>query len=201
MIATNHDPASGGEASRDAQIRPARRGPRARPLLLGMMLGLFVVVGVATVVLLATRRSITRLTAEAYQQALDLWAKNGPQDYELDLELGGNRPGKIHVEVRGGEVVHMTRDGVEPSQKRTWDYWSVPGQLETIGQELEMARDPAGSFKVPGATQMVMWAEFDPQYGYPRQYDRVVLGADFEVHWKVTRFQPLRSNGDGTAQP
>jgi hypothetical protein len=198
MSATNQDPAAGGETPRDAPSRPARSGPRARPLLLGMTLGLIAAVAVATVFLFATRRNTPRLTQEAYQQALELWAKNGPQDYELDLELAGNRPGKIHVEVRGGEVVHMTRDGVEPRQKRTWDYWSVPGQLETIGQELEMARNPAASFKAPGATQMVMWAQFDPSLGYPRQYDRVVLGADFEVHWKVTQFQALASNDKRT---
>ena len=168
--------------------------------MLGMTLGLIVAVVVAILILFATRRNMPRLSQEAYERAVELWAKNGPRDYELDLELAGNRPGKIHVEVRGGEVVHMTRDGVEPRQKRTWDYWSVPGQLETIGQELEMARDPAASFKTPGATQMVMWAEFDPERGYPRQYDRVVLGANFEVHWKVTRFQPLPGKDNGTPQ-
>jgi hypothetical protein len=38
---------------------------------------------------------------------------------------------------------------------------------------------------------MVMWTEFDPEFGYPKKYDRAVLGADFEVHWRVTRFNPL----------
>ena len=64
----------------------------------------------------------------------------------------------------------------------------MPGQLETICQELDMARDPANSFKTKAVTGMVMWAEFDPQYGYPHVYDRVVLGGDFEVHWRITRF-------------
>jgi hypothetical protein len=123
-----------------------------------------------------------------YEAAVERWHRNGPASYDLDLELGGKRPGKIHVEVRNGEVIHMLRDGVEPSQRRTWDYWSVPGQLETIGQELEMATQPAKAFGAAGASEVVIWAEFDPHYGYPLQYDRVVLGADIEVHWKVTRF-------------
>ena len=32
--------------------------------------------------------------------------------------LEGQRPGPVHVEVRDGEVTHMTRDGVEPRQRR-----------------------------------------------------------------------------------
>jgi hypothetical protein len=38
---------------------------------------------------------------------------------------------------------------------------------------------------------MVMWAELDPQYGYPLVYDRVVLGGDFEVHWRITKFDAI----------
>ncbi len=85
----------------------------------------------------------------------------------------------------------MMRDGVEPKQKRTWYYWSVPGQLDTIEQELEMAQDPANSYGTPSASGTVLWAEFDPKYGYPRKFDRIVLGADQEVHWRVTRFEPI----------
>lgn len=157
---------------------------------LGLLAALIAVVGFA----LVTRRNRPQLTEAVYQAAVERWDKHGPRSYDLDLELSGNRPGKIHVEVRDGEVTHMTRDGVEPKQRRTWDYWSVPGQLETIGQELEMSRDPANSFKSKSVTGMVMWAEFDPQYGYPLLYDRVVLGADFEVHWRITRFEAITSD-------
>src|SRR5262249_26374052 len=123
--------------------------------------------------------------------ALARWEKNGPADYELDVAIAGNRPGRVHVEVRKGEVVKMTRDDVEPKQRRTWDVWSVPGMFDTIGQELENAHDPARAFNTPGATQMVMWADFDRKLGYPLRYDRVVLGANFETHWRVTNFRDL----------
>ncbi len=95
----------------------------------------------------------------------------------------------------------MTRDGVQPKQERTWFYWTVPGQLDTIASELDMAHDPSASFASPQATQMVIWAEFDPEFGYPTDYDRVVLGTNFEIHWRVTRFEPLpegaKSSGGG----
>jgi len=188
MIAPNQEPPP---PEGDPNGPRAGRRSRLRPLAAGMAIGLVLVLMATTAALLLRRGGPPRLTQADYEAAVKRWDEHGPADYELDLELTGNRPGKIHVEVRSGEVVRMLRDGVEPKQKRTWDYWSVPGQLETIGQELEMARDPAAAFRAPGATEMVMWAEFDPQYGYPRQYDRVVLGADYETHWKVTRFHPL----------
>lgn len=169
----------------------ARRRVRPAALVLGVLLGLGLVVVVGLVAMLVSRDTTPRLTAAAYAAAVARWDANGPASYNLDLDLSGRRPGKIHVEVRDGEVVHMTRDGVEPKQERTWYYWTVQGQFDTIGQELEMAQQPAESFESPQATNVVMWAEFDPQYGYPRKYDRVVLGTNFEIHWQVTKFEPV----------
>ena len=178
------------DESRDAPAKNVRR-VRPAPLMLGIAAGSAVVLLVILAAAILFRDSTPRLTEAIYEAAVARWDANGPASYDLDLELTGNRPGKIHVEVRDGQVVHMTRDGVEPKQERTWYYWSVPGQLDTIGQELEMARDPAESFNSPKATEMVMWAEFDAKFGYPLKYDRVVLGTNFEIHWKVTRFEAV----------
>ncbi len=182
-----HDAAPDKNARR---VRPA-------PLILGIALGLAIVLVIVLVGAILTRDSTPRLTAADYETAVARWDANGPDSYDLDLVLTGNRPGAIHVEVRDGQVVHMTRDGVEPKQERTWYYWTVPGQFDTIGQELEMARDPADSFKSPEATGMVMWAEFDPRFGYPLKYDRVVLGTNFEIHWHVTRFEAVAEESAG----
>jgi hypothetical protein len=184
------DSPNSSHADEDAAMPRGRRS-RSRPLVLGMLFGLLVVAAAVGGYLFATRPHNRRLTEADYEAAVARWDRYGPKDYELDIELTGNRPGLIHVEVRDGEVVRMTRDGVEPKQKRTWFYWSVPGQFDTISQELEMSRDPAAAFRNPAITQMVMWAEFDPKLGYPLKYDRVVLGADYEVHWRVTRFRAL----------
>jgi len=173
----------------DSTKNIARR--RLGPTVLGTLLGLAGVVVVLAIFIFSSREKLPILTQADYDAAVERWERNKPNSYELDLELSGNRAGQIHVEVRDGEVVRMIRDGVEPKQKRTWDYWSVPGQLDTIGQELEMAKTPAASFAAPGASQVMMWAEFDAKYGYPRRYRRVVLGADFEVDWIVKRFDVL----------
>lgn len=172
---------------------PARRLSRLRTLVIGAVVGFAVAVVALGAVLIFTRAAkAPRLSEADYRAALERWEQHGPKSYDLDLELSGNRPGTVHVEVRDGEVTHMMRDGVEPTQRRTWYYWSVLGMFDTIGEELEMARDPAVSFHNPAASQMVMWAEFDAALGYPRRYDRVVLGADFEVHWRVTHFVAIQ---------
>ena len=180
---------------------PAKRRLRFGPMLLGATLGLVVVLAATLAVVLLSRDRTPRLTAEAYEAAARRWDERGPANYNLDLDLTGNRPGHIHVEVRDGQPVRMTRDGVQPKQERTWFYWTVPGQLDTIASELDMAHDPSASFASPQATQMVIWAEFDPEFGYPTDYDRVVLGTNFEIHWRVTRFEPLpegaKSSGGG----
>ncbi|MBI3839717.1 MAG: hypothetical protein HY288_17485 [Planctomycetia bacterium] len=180
----------GDPAAAETPIK-APRGARPRRAL-AFMLGMVAALGVTAVIFFfAMRSNAPRLTRADYDAAVARWEKNGPADYDLDLELQGNRPGNIHVEVRHGKVVHMIRDGVEPRQQRTWDYWSVPGQLDTIGQDLDLADNPTIPFHVADGSQVVMWAEFDPQLGYPHQYHRVVLGAAFEVHWTVTRFRAL----------
>jgi hypothetical protein len=168
-----------------------RRRLRAGPLLLGASLGLVVVLIAVVAFVIVKRDRTPRLTTEAYEAAARRWDEHGPDNYNLDIELTGNRPGKVHVEVRDRQPVLMTRDGVEPRQERTWYYWTVPGQLDTIAQELEMAQDPTASFDSPQASQVVIWAEFDPKYGYPKRYDRAVLGTNYEIHWQVTNFEPL----------
>jgi hypothetical protein len=183
------------EPDENGPAKKMRGGWRSRSLLLGTGLGLvatLVVVLVASILVsMVTRHRSPRLTRADFDAAVRRWEEHGPADYDLDLELSGNRPGKIHVEVRQRQVVHMTRDGIEPTQKRTWDYWSVPGQFDTLEDEMHMAENPAASFQARRASQMVMWAEFDPEWGFPRTYDRVVLGADYEVHWRITRFQAI----------
>jgi hypothetical protein len=175
----------------------ARRGFRPAALVLGTILGALAVVAGLLVNSYLSRSRTPLLTRAAYEAAAERWDERSPASYLLELELTGNRPGKIQVEVRDGQPVRMIRDGVEPKQQRTWYYWTVPGQMDMIAEELDMADDPAASFDSPQASQMIIRAEFDPEYGYPRQYDRVVLGTDFEIHWTVTRFEPLSPEKGG----
>jgi len=172
-------------------LAPEPRRFRPAALIVGTLLGAMAVAAGLFTYAFLNRNTTPLLTRADYEAAADRWNASGPADYNLDLVLSGNRPGKIHVEVRNGQATKMERDGVVPSQERTWYYWTVPGMMDTIAEELEMAESPAKSFNASGASEVIQRAEFDPKLGYPRKYDRVVLGADFEIHWEVTSFQPL----------
>jgi len=71
-----------------------------------------------------------------------------------------------------------------PKRRSTWDYWSVDAQLEIIGREMEMAREPEKAFNAPPGTRVIQRAEFDPTFGYPRKYQRIVLGTNQEITGK-----------------
>lgn len=92
--------------TRDDPPDKLKREQRKRPVMLRVGLGL----GGAALMTLAyfvitTRQHAPRLTRAEYVGAVERWDQNGPDDYDLDLELLGNRPGKICVEVRGGEEI------------------------------------------------------------------------------------------------
>lgn len=178
-----------GDVGAASPPRPARM-LRTSSIAWGMALG--GVVGIVLTVLALVyffRGEGTPLTVEALQEAETRWAQHGPPSYNVDLALVGSQPGQIQVEVRDGEVTRMVRNGHQPSQRRTWYYWSVPGQFETITIDFEAAKQPAEGFGVASGTQVVMRAEFDPQFGYPRFYQRILLGTGIHVEWQVTRFE------------
>jgi hypothetical protein len=130
------------------------------------------------------------LTEATLDAAEKRWAKSAPPSYNLDLEIRGAMPGPVHVEVRNGEVVAMQRNGVTPDQRRVWDVWTVPGQFETLEQEMELAADPVGKINTAADTRLSLQCEFDPRYGFPRQYHRLVYGGGQEVYWRTVKFEP-----------
>jgi hypothetical protein len=83
----------------------------------------------------------------------------------------------------------MTRDGRTPPE-RTWNVWSVPGLFDTLERELELAEDPVHEMNAAPGTQLRLHCDFDPEFGYPRQYQRFTSGGGPEVFWRVTSFQP-----------
>jgi Family of unknown function (DUF6174) len=159
------------------------------PALIPALVVLCGVLLVALALQIFVAHRIPELTESSLAAAEKKWSDHGPASYEMDLKLGGVRPGTVHVEVVGGEVTAMQRDGVTPKQQRTWAVWSVPGQFETIERELELAADPEHEMQVKSGTQVRLRCEFDPQYGYPRVYHRMITGGGPEVYWQVTSFK------------
>jgi hypothetical protein len=171
-------------APSSADIRLPRRA-----LVAGLLFVILAIVGTVVVLQLLFVNRIPELTEADLDDAERLWARTGPASYDMDLVIRGAQPGSVHIEVRNFEVTKMTRDGRAP-QRRTWDVWSVPGQFETLERELELAEDPVHEMQATQGTQLQLRADFDPKYGFPRQYHRYVSGGGPEVYWSVTSFTP-----------
>jgi ABC-type uncharacterized transport system permease subunit len=129
------------------------------------------------------------LTEERLQAAVRRWNEGDVDSYVMDLEITGQRAGKVHVEVQNGVVVELQRDGQTPAQRRTWDVWSVPGQFDMMQQGLDIAVDPVGNLQAQQGTQVVVRATFDAQLGYPLAFSQVTLGGGPEFGWKTVRFE------------
>ncbi len=131
---------------------------------------------------------LPELTEATLEKAMAQWDKFGPASYDMAIELRGARPGNVHVEVRDHEVVAETRDGREPG-RWTWKTWSVPGMLDTLSQDLEIAQNPEQQIQAAPGTKWRLRCEFDAHFGYPSRYHRLVTGGP-EVLWHVTNFEP-----------
>jgi hypothetical protein len=182
-------PAAVGENGRAVTSATARMPSWARAAIIAAVL-LGLVLGAALALQLFVAERLPALTTQRLDAAEKLWEESGPGGYNLDLEIRGAQPGVVHVEVRGGVVTAMQRDGLAPSQRRTWEVWAVPGMFETIERELELAADPQHEMDVGAGTRVNLRCEFDAQYGYPSRFHRTVYGGGPEVYWRVTNFQP-----------
>lgn len=179
--------------------RPGRR--RLSTAVIAILLGGGAALLVLMAMLLMVLREATPLLTETeLAAAVQRWREYGPDDYDMDILVGGRRAGTIHVEVRGGSVVAMTRDGITPSQQRTWQYWSVPGLFDMLEDDVQSADDPRGPFGALPGTKVVLRAEFNPRYGYPRRYQRTVFGTDLGIDWEIVRFA-IRPATDSSRDP
>lgn len=186
----NHDgPAHPGtepgarEGTRSASITFA-----SKPFVLVAVSLSILLVAIVLVLQYFVAERLPLLTEANLEAAQELWRTAGPASYDLDLKLGGARPGIVHVEVRNQTVTAETRDGRVPG-KWTWETWSVAGLFDTLSQDLDIAQNPEERIQAPSGTKWSVRCEFDPKFGYPRRYHRLVTGGP-EVFWNVTHFEP-----------
>jgi hypothetical protein len=181
---------SGGSAPRDAGA-PARRRYRPAAVATGVAIGVALAILGGLALLFATRgERVPEITIATLDAAEELWNKRGPASYRMGIAVGGRQPGPVEIEVRDGRITRMTRNGVTPQQERTWEYWTVPAQFETIREDLDSAQREGG-FGAPAGTKTIIRASFDPNLGYPLRYQRMVLGTDLNLDWTVTSFESL----------
>jgi Family of unknown function (DUF6174) len=182
----------------DGSTAPADNRLSSKAVLFALLALILTIVVVAGVLQVFVAQRIPELTEARLDAAAELWEQQAPANYDMDLEIRGAQPGVVHVEVRGGDVTAMTRDGISPPP-RTWDVWTVAGQFDTLERELVLAEDPQHEMDVAAGTQLQLRCEFDPRYGFPRHYHRYATGGAPEVFWRVTKFEPKQIHqGDTT---
>jgi hypothetical protein len=184
--------------SRPAEIGGTRQPGRLRSIALGLLLGCMLgIAGVVAVLAIVRRETLPRIALANVDAAAALWTKNGPADYDFDLEQTGVNPGKIHVEVRKREVTAMTLDG-RSTRQHLWDEWSVPGMLDIIRRDVEVCmpelnkktsqQTADGQGAENAAPEVFPRGVFDAHYGYPVQYRRITpTGAD--ATWRTLKFE------------
>lgn len=174
----------------DRDSTPLR--PRLRPsdVLTGVAVGAVVAVAAIVVLVAVFRREATaELGLDALNGAQERWRQNGPADYSLDVQVTGRQPGQYHVEVRAGEPFEVRRNGVV-ANRRTWQYWTVPGLFEVIEHDIDCSEDPTRGFGARPGSKAVLRARFDPVRGYPKRFERLILGEpQLDMIWEITRFE------------
>ena len=121
---------------------------------------------------------LPRVKQATYEEARQKWRAADLQNYDVELTFeGSDRPKKIYVEVRDGEVIKCLENGRVPGQQRFWDDWTIDNQFKMIRDDLATLARPGG-FAVKKNVTITLHGEFDPQYGFPVQYWRKAHGSN-----------------------
>jgi len=175
---------------------------QVRALVVGGIIGVIITGGFLLVIgVLLTRQTLPPLTQESLDVAYQRWQEQQPEAYDYDVQVSGNRPSSLQVQVRRGQVTNLVRDGNANTPKRTWSFWSIEGLFDALERELEMAGDELSN--ADGTQQpthgAVLHAQFNPEWGYPEVFRRHVPGQKLDMGWRVTRFEVVTRGGSQTA--
>jgi hypothetical protein len=141
------------------------------------------------------------LTPELYYAARDRWRASGPKDYDVEIAVAGPQAATYRVQVRGGLPEAAWRNGHPLKQRRTFGTWSVDGMFSTIARDIDaLERRAAGEAGI-NETELILRAEFDPQYSYPRIYKRIEWGSRrgstaTTATWEVVEFRVVKPGGE-----
>jgi len=159
--------------------------------LAGLALGV-----VATLIALRiiNRDPTLLLTPAAFYAASARWKASAPADYDIEIEVAGPQAATYRVEVRGGQPRGAWRNGQPLKQRRTFGTWSVPGMFSTMARDVDVVERRAAGQAKPGETELILKAQFDPQYSFPQRYQRIEWGSRrgsdaVTVTWEVKEFR------------
>ena len=126
--------------------------------------------------------------------ARELWTRTQVPDYHIEIVVQGRQPATYAVDVEKGEAVKALRNQNPLTQPRTFGTWSVDGMFRTIESDILSFESQLDVSKSSGKLPTLMLrAEFDPQYGYPKRYFRADWQRNLETNWVVSRFERTES--------
>ena len=134
---------------------------------------------------------LPELDVAQFAEFQEKWRAAEIADYQITIEVSGRQAAVYSVDVRNGQVVTATRDGLPLRQRRTFSTWSVPGMFTTIQSDVDNLikhREGSADRLTP---QLLLRAKFHPQLGYPEKYHRTELQkwrSNSEVYWRVKSF-------------
>lgn len=178
----------------EAPAWPSREGAFRR-LVIWSLGGLaFGVVAAIAGMRIANYDPTPPLTPEVFYAARERWKAAAPPDYDITIRVAGPQPAEYRAQVRGGQPRAAWRNGQPLTNRRTFGTWSVDGMFGTMGRDIEaLERRAAGRADI-NETELVLRAEFDPQYSYPARYQRIEWGSRrgstaVTVTWDVVEFE------------
>lgn len=186
------------DANRETTSAPASAETARAPVLRRLVLWTILGVGsgiVATVAILAviSRDPTPPLTPAIFDAARHRWNSAAPASYDIEIRVSGPQPATYRAQVRDGQSRAAWRNGAPLTSLRTFGTWSVPGMFSTIGRDVEAIQQRAAGRAPPGAPELILKAEFDPKYSYPKRYRRIEWGSQkgstaVTVSWEVVEF-------------
>ncbi|CAN5238658.1 hypothetical protein BH10PLA2_BH10PLA2_08500 [soil metagenome] len=162
-------------------VEPTSLAPRKRNRPWLWYFVLLIVLSITAVVIQIWYARGRLLTLDKLQVAEQKWREHGPQNYNLNYsyDKSGGKD-EYHVEVRGGKVVSVTRNG-QPLEERLYRYSSVPA---LFGFAEDYLRQDQEDMKL-GKGRPYAFGDFHPQLGYVRRFvhggrlgDRVEIVTD-----------------------
>ena len=177
--------ATGTATIADASMRSSL--PRvAAWLCIGSLLGLVLTL---IIVRWQSRDLTPDLTPEIFYAAHERWKAAAPADYDIEVRVTGSQPAVYRVEVRGGQPQAAWRNGQPLLTRRTYGTWSVPGMFSTISRDIEAIEKHRAGKADRFTPRLILRAEFDATYSYPRRYRRIEQWSNVDVAWEVTDFR------------
>jgi hypothetical protein len=128
------------------------------------------------------------LTPDILMQAEQKWAMHKPSSYHLVIEMSGDRveTGRFEVDVRGGHVSGLRRNGLVIQPNPEQDY-SMEGLFHMLAQELGLAEKPA-MLGAPEGYTVYTTAKFDDTTGRLIRYRRIVGGTSNSIDVNVLEY-------------